>query len=127
MTRNCAPRHNVCKGSSWSPLEVRLMEENRLKCPNDLVRIFAAHGIRRTNDAIKNQMYRLGLRGAGDADPPINYRGMDKAFCEAVRAAHPDKETGPIRSRHRDGIPTVIPRAVGPMGSGWQIDGGSGL
>ena len=127
MTSKRSARHNVYRPPTWSALENSLLEENQSKTPCEMVRIFAQHGLSRTNRAITHQRYRLGLKKDVESTPPIDYREMDKTFCMAMRAAHPDKETGPIRWRHRDGIPTIIPRAIGPMGSGWQIDGGSGL
>jgi hypothetical protein len=98
------------------------MEENRLKSAEIMVRIFASYGIHRTKDAISNQMYRLGLKGGGDATPIINYRDLDKGFCAALRAAHPEKETGPRKEIVRDGIPRSFPRSMRSLGSGWQIE-----
>lgn len=124
MTRKCNPRHRISRGSTWSALEIRLMEDNRLMSPNAMVRVLASHGISRTKDAVSNQMYRLGLKGGGDAAPPINYRALDADFCAALRAAHPEKETGPRKEIVRDGIPRPFPRALRSLGSGWQIEVG---
>lgn len=103
--------------------EKEIIERNSHLQPSHIVKMLSGSGFSRSTNSVKGYLARSTLRAeAPSPGETPDYAGLDAAFCAALRAAHPERETGPCGAEPRGGIATHYSAPFRHLGSGWQIE-----
>ena len=119
---NKSSRHQA-SNRPLSDEEKDIIESNSHRPPSQIVKMLADGGFPRSANSVSGYLARSTLRAESPrpGETP-DYAGLDAAFCAALRAAHPERETGPRGAEPRDGIATRYSPPFRHLGSGWQIE-----